>query len=1207
MHCEMKGELMGQRGNNSDIAALVQPLWKQTMGNSQIKIAILDGPVELEHPSLEGAQIVAHTKSTGAKGPAARHGTHIASIIFGSHTSGLVKGIAPRCTGIAISLFDDGSTLDPACTQSDIAAAINTALESGAQIINISAGQIRNAAKVDSDLIKAINKCEEQNVLVIAASGDAGCKDPSIPACLPTVLAIAADTHQSASSSTSDEHIKSPSTHCLAVPGKNVPGATPGGGTLTASGSSYAAAIATGIAALLMSIQVEKYGFTNITTVSRALTESAIWDSRQRISRLNVESAYTYIVRNTSIEPSIQREKHTHDSGTTSTQVHPIEHYEVSTVALLEKFQGVSRDKFGTVDIETPGRGRYNIRDLTYDLPTGADGMRLVPASDEELLTLRDGTTVPGWHVVDNILRNEMGLGENDPIYSIISYIHPEDHQTSIAQLAHTTKFTAGHRHIGAYHGRGRTTHGLDRHSHWRGQGPANMAFNVDRHPANLQVLSLHGVPQSTLNRNAQIVDLIVTTLGHTLRRTDTTDCRTVDISTILQYYRDLILGESYLEDLPWYTNCSSHKALVINIFMNLPHNEEAFRDTFGFAGHHLWIKFLQRYRSITGDQFQDLPRIDFVPLWRQQGLPLSTIQPLTLAEYNSYHAALSEGRLEEYTGRKPAPPNVALAWPLETLPVFLEHFLRTYVGIYPTNGVMLAGKICLMRQALEDRLGISTDQYMKFATTLMGLFVAIESTTMGTKDQALSWLSGAEFRLCEWIRNAQSMSGNPEKHEVSVKHIKDCVAQAYVELHNAARHGQSDASLIQQALNKRLCDQFEHLNDYLAPTGGRTGFFSTPGIIHQLSRGVHPSNSSVEISTVCTVMDSADLVPAGLVRFGSETDLSVQQFESSQHDNEEDFVDPQSSPPVVAHHTDSLTYHPASAGGPPVGTTHNDQPCGCSGRGVSTTSDTIISGDYVYALGHIGYDFRSHGRRDSMRQRMADGASPDNPHDMVAHLEEYPADAAALQWTLSMEGAPIYAIEPVGPFAAETFAVLRQFLRDHIEEDVERVSLPGTILGTAVHKNGSKLPVVAPELRGMYSWTTEAIVSTLTSDPDRPKDSDSQELRDGVRNFLERVYYELRNLGRDPWDRALNFAATNAFEVERVYEQAYRENMELDTIEVIPAVLHPGTSNHWDVKLTFFFPERTSQSVRKVYRFTVNVEDVVPATVGPMRSWFVR
>jgi hypothetical protein len=30
-------------------------------------------------------------------------------------------------------------------------------------------------------------------------------------------------------------------------------------------------------------------------------------------------------------------------------------------------------------------------------------------------------------------------------------------------------------------------------------------------------------------------------------------------------------------------------------------------------------------------------------------------------------------------------------------------------------------------------------------------------------------------------------------------------------------------------------------------------------------------------------------------------------------------------------------------------------------------------------------------------------------------------------------------------------------------------------------------------------------------------------------------------------------------------------------------------------------------QTVRKVFRFTIDVSDVVPVAVGPMRSWFVR
>jgi hypothetical protein len=42
-------------------------------------------------------------------------------------------------------------------------------------------------------------------------------------------------------------------------------------------------------------------------------------------------------------------------------------------------------------------------------------------------------------------------------------------------------------------------------------------------------------------------------------------------------------------------------------------------------------------------------------------------------------------------------------------------------------------------------------------------------------------------------------------------------------------------------------------------------------------------------------------------------------------------------------------------------------------------------------------------------------------------------------------------------------------------------------------------------------------------------------------------------------------------------------------------------------VKLLFFFPQRQVKAVRKVHRFTVDVSDVVPVMVGPVRWWFVR
>jgi hypothetical protein len=88
---------------------------------------------------------------------------------------------------------------------------------------------------------------------------------------------------------------------------------------------------------------------------------------------------------------------------------------------------------------------------------------------------------------------------------------------------------------------------------------------------------------------------------------------------------------------------------------------------------------------------------------------------------------------------------------------------------------------------------------------------------------------------------------------------------------------------------------------------------------------------------------------------------------------------------------------------------------------------------------------------------------------------------------------------------------------------------------------------------------------------------------------------------------RAINFAATNALNVERVFESALREEMELDTIEVERSPICPPGSDCWDVKLTFFHPRRVFEQARRAYRFTINVADVCPTMIGPVRSWFVR
>jgi hypothetical protein len=83
-----------------------------------------------------------------------------------------------------------------------------------------------------------------------------------------------------------------------------------------------------------------------------------------------------------------------------------------------------------------------------------------------------------------------------------------------------------------------------------------------------------------------------------------------------------------------------------------------------------------------------------------------------------------------------------------------------------------------------------------------------------------------------------------------------------------------------------------------------------------------------------------------------------------------------------------------------------------------------------------------------------------------------------------------------------------------------------------------------------------------------------------------------------------MNFAATNAFQIEFVFKAAIEANLKLDAINVEKSpICRPG-SDCWDVKLTFFHPAKRMEQARRVYRFTVDVSDLIPVTVGKVRDW---
>ena len=217
------------------------------------------------------------------------------------------------------------------------------------------------------------------------------------------------------------------------------------------------------------------------------------------------------------------------------------------------------------------------------------------------------------------------------------------------------------------------------------------------------------------------------------------------------------------------------------------------------------------------------------------------------------------------------------------------------------------------------------------------------------------------------------------------------------------------------------------------------------------------------------------------------------------------------------------------------------------------------------------------------------------------------PWHASSLLWTLNLDGMPLYVIRPEGPFAEACYERLSGFLDGQFQRKAERIAVPGLVTGQATLLNGQSVAVVNPDLRGLCNWCTKDLEEPLTQSSQRAETSLSEEqLRALVREFLDRIYYELRNAGRTPQERALNYAGTNLFEYKRILGSLDGKTA-LDTIGVERSQLCRPSSDCWDITLAFFDPEHPLQTTRKIYRYTIDVSDIIPVTVGETRSWSAR
>lgn len=205
-----------------------------------VTIAIVDSRIDTSHPDLAGQIAHARNFAPANRLDPERHGTGVAGIIAARPNNELgIAGVAPGARVLGLRACWEqplrGATV---CDTLSLAKALTFALESRADVINLSL-----TGPPDRLLQTLIGVAIRQGVTVVAAVDQARPR-ASFPAFVAGVIPVA------------DERLPAGSPAVYIAPGRGVPTTEPEGKWSIVSGSSFAAAHVSGLAALLRQLAV---------------------------------------------------------------------------------------------------------------------------------------------------------------------------------------------------------------------------------------------------------------------------------------------------------------------------------------------------------------------------------------------------------------------------------------------------------------------------------------------------------------------------------------------------------------------------------------------------------------------------------------------------------------------------------------------------------------------------------------------------------------------------------------------------------------------------------------------------------------------------------------------------------------------------------------------------------------------------------------
>jgi subtilisin family serine protease len=230
--------------------------WTLGTGSPAVVVAVLDSGVYAGHPDLESKLVPGwnFVKSNGDTSDVTGHGTSVAGTVAAATNNGIgVAGVSWGSLVMPLVVVDQNSF----AAYSDIAAAIQYAVEHKARVINISIGGTGQSSALQS----AVDYAWNHGALVFAAAMNNSVSTPYYPAACAHAIAVSGTDESDRLAAFSNFG----SWVTLSAPGTDILTTMNGGGYGFVNGTSFAAPIAAGVAALVLAARP---GLTNQEALS---------------------------------------------------------------------------------------------------------------------------------------------------------------------------------------------------------------------------------------------------------------------------------------------------------------------------------------------------------------------------------------------------------------------------------------------------------------------------------------------------------------------------------------------------------------------------------------------------------------------------------------------------------------------------------------------------------------------------------------------------------------------------------------------------------------------------------------------------------------------------------------------------------------------------------------------------------------------------